>query len=209
MACTIKVIKKGDQVTNLWSGGTTTQIAIYPEDSDYGKRNFKWRLSSAKVNMEESTFTYLKGIQRIIMIIKGEMFLKHMDHHSILLKQFEQDSFKGEWTTQSIGKVRDFNLMMAEGYAGKLAAVKIKKNSFYELSDKGYKIRANENLWQAFYSVDSSITLKLDGREAFKIQEGDLILIHRQNTKEKIHITIFNNGENDADIIESDIYDIG
>lgn len=63
MKCEIKVITKEQQKTSTWSGGTTTQLAIYPEDADYGKRNFTWRLSSATVEAEESVFTSLPGIK--------------------------------------------------------------------------------------------------------------------------------------------------
>jgi environmental stress-induced protein Ves len=61
------------------------------------------------------------------MVIAGEMILEHEGHHQILLKPFEQDSYSGEWTTQSKGKAKDFNLMMAESCEGELRAISIQK----------------------------------------------------------------------------------
>ena len=125
MSYNIEIIRKKQHKTSEWSGGTTTELYIYPKDSLYGDRNFKWRLSSAKVEVEQSTFTSLPGISRLIMVIEGELLLKHEGHHNAVLKAFEQDSFSGEWTTTSFGKVIDFNLMMAQGYKGKLEAISV------------------------------------------------------------------------------------
>ena len=41
------------------SGGTTTQIAIFPSDTPYSTRDFLWRVSSAVVTDEKSIFTPL------------------------------------------------------------------------------------------------------------------------------------------------------
>ena len=44
-----ELITQEQYVTTLWSGGTTTQLAIAPEGAVYADRDFLWRLSSAKV----------------------------------------------------------------------------------------------------------------------------------------------------------------
>ena len=48
---------QADYLTPLWSGGTTTQIAIFPSDTPYSTRDFLWRVSSAVVTDEKSIFT--------------------------------------------------------------------------------------------------------------------------------------------------------
>ena len=68
MKNTIKIIRNNEYETNLWTGGTTTQLLIYPEGSEYCHRNFKLRISSAKVHAMESVFISLPGISRIIII---------------------------------------------------------------------------------------------------------------------------------------------
>ena len=133
MSYNIEIIRENQHKTSKWSGGTTTELYIYPEDSLYGQRNFKWRLSSAKVEVEKSTFTSLPGISRHIMVIEGELFLEHEGHHNATLKAFEQDSFSGEWTTTSFGKVTDFNLMLAKGYKGKLEAISFNSGEFKDI----------------------------------------------------------------------------
>ncbi|HNR03775.1 MAG TPA: HutD family protein [Bacillota bacterium] len=111
MNSSIRIIRKSEGKVSTWSGGTTTQLYIYPENAVYADRNFRWRLSSAKVAADESTFTPLPGISRILMIIEGEVEIEHQGHHRTVLKAFEKDSFSGDWTTICKGKAADYNLM--------------------------------------------------------------------------------------------------
>lgn len=109
-------IPKSIQPLSQWSGGTTRQIYIYPEGSDYASRQFDWRLSSATVECESSTFTPLPGVHRHLMILEGTLDLHHQDHYKKLLHPLEQDEFEGDWQTLSFGKVVDFNLMLKKGH---------------------------------------------------------------------------------------------
>ena len=106
-----KVIKARSFKSSPWSGGETTELFIYPRDSKYVARDFQFRLSTATVNVEESTFTSLPGITRTLMVVGGEMTLTHKAHHTAKLGRFDSDNFKGDWTTSSKGKCVDFNLM--------------------------------------------------------------------------------------------------
>ena len=67
-----KLLTQADQVTTTWSGGTTTQLAIAPEGAVYADRDFLWRLSSAKVELEHSDFTPLPDYNRLISVLHGE-----------------------------------------------------------------------------------------------------------------------------------------
>ena len=51
-----------DYKVGQWSGGTTTELFIWPEGADYAKREFSVRVSSARVGLEESDFTPLVGV---------------------------------------------------------------------------------------------------------------------------------------------------
>ena len=104
--------------TSNWSGGTTTELGIGPEGSRYADREFLWRISSATVDLEESTFTALPDYDRIIMTLEGEIDLCHNDGEWMHLKAFETHSFDGGDDTVSRGKVVDFNLMTRKGAAG-------------------------------------------------------------------------------------------
>lgn len=111
----IKKIKKSECAAAAWSGGTTTEFLIMPEGSVYGERNFLWRLSSATVDLDESTFTALPDYDRIIMTLEGGMDLSHNGGEWIHLKEFMPHEFDGGDVTVSRGRVTDFNLMLRKG----------------------------------------------------------------------------------------------
>jgi len=60
-----------EQNTTLWSGGTTTQLCIYPYAATYTGRDFIFRISTATIESEESVFTKLPGYTRILMLLEG------------------------------------------------------------------------------------------------------------------------------------------
>ncbi|HZL83497.1 MAG TPA: HutD family protein, partial [Candidatus Deferrimicrobium sp.] len=59
MAYAVELVRQDQQNTSTWNGGTTTEIAIYPKNTIYSRRDFVWRISSANVESEESEFTSL------------------------------------------------------------------------------------------------------------------------------------------------------
>ena len=79
----IKKIGRDACRVSSWAGGTTTELSIAPENGNYQSRDFLWRLSSATVELEESTFTSLPDFDRIILTLEGEMDICHDDHGSI------------------------------------------------------------------------------------------------------------------------------
>lgn len=119
-----------------WSGGTTTELFIYPPDSNYTARDFEIRISSATVDVDCSTFTPLPNFQRVLMILSGELEITHHDQYSKLLKQYECDYFSGAWNTTAKGRVVDFNLMTASHLKGDLKYLNLAKNSRYSLHKK-------------------------------------------------------------------------
>jgi uncharacterized protein len=116
----ISITRKQEQITTTWSGGTTTQLAIYPPDSILKGKNFLFRISTAVVEAETSVFTALPGVIRVIMVLEGTLELVHTGHYSKTLQQFETDTFSGDWKTTSQGKVTDFNLMTTGKARGKI-----------------------------------------------------------------------------------------
>ncbi len=118
-----RIIKPKDFVTGVWSGGTTTQIAIYPENASYGQRNFVFRLSSATVDTDRSEFTHLPDYDRWLMILEGSARLVYGNDREIFLKPYECDAFDGGENTVSYGQVTDYNLMLQKGGEGFMEAV--------------------------------------------------------------------------------------
>lgn len=199
----IELIRKEQLQTNLWSGGTTTQLAIYPEIAIYSERNFIWRLSSARVEAEESVFTSLPGINRIIMILEGEMILEHEGHHKRLLKRFDQDSFSGDWTTKSYGKVVDFNLMMRKGCDGGLEAIHLGEKEVKDIAfdnSKGFS-----ECTQAIYCVDGEISIQVSGEDRNIVHKGDMIIIKAKNNNMDLGFEMQNLGYKQADLILANI----
>ena len=198
----VELIKKDEFLTSEWSGGTTTEIAIYPKDSIYGEKNFTWRLSSAKVEMEESNFTSLPGINRIIMVLEGRLKLEHIGHHECTLEPFQQDSFSGSWETKSYGKVVDFNLMMNHQCDGKLEPIVIKKDE-----KKRIILKANEKYQkrtQTIYCVSGEVKIYILNGETLYLNQGDAALLTIGNFQE-LEYAISNENSNISRLVKADI----
>lgn len=121
----IKKITGKDFKSTRWSGGTTTELFLYPKSGDYAKRDFQVRISSATVELEKSVFTRLPGVQRWIMTLEGDIKLCHTGQYERLLKPFEIENFSGDWETISYGKAMDLNLMLHHGADGKMECLEI------------------------------------------------------------------------------------
>lgn len=201
----VKVITRDEQLTNIWSGGATTEITIYPENAAYNKLNFKWRISTATVDLQESYFTTLPNIWRLTMVMDGEMLLKHEGHYQVLLKPFEQDCYNGEWKTQSKGKVRNFNLMLAKGCKGELHHLHLEKRNQHERiihqTNKDF-----QQVTEAFYCTNNKISIMIDNKESYELLKGDLLLLTRKNVDQSINLLLSNENETLTSVIGISIY---
>ena len=110
-----------------WSGGTSSELFIYPKGSDFKVGNYCLRLSIATVEVETSTFTPLPDVNRTLMVLNGQLRLKHQGHHETVLNPLEKDQFSGDWETKSWGKVTDFNLMTKGNCTGVLTGYSLAK----------------------------------------------------------------------------------
>ena len=163
----MKLIKANQFQTTNWSGGTTTELFIWPEGTSYTERNFDFRLSTATVEIETSVFTPLPGISRTLMVLEGEMELQHEGHHSKSLSPFDQDEFLGDWATKSIGKCTDFNLMSRNNTKGKLQHFSMMKNS-----DQRIELTGEMNLIYVFHG-----SIECGGLNA---ESGDLLVFEEE-----------------------------
>lgn len=120
------VVKKQEEFkTSLWSGGSTTELYIYPEDAVYKEGNFQCRISSATVEVERSDFTSLPGVKRYLSIFHGHLDMIHGEGEKVSLEPFQVDCFDGGVPTVSFGQVVDFNLMLKNGADGKMETAQI------------------------------------------------------------------------------------
>jgi environmental stress-induced protein Ves len=173
----IVLIRKKDLVTNKWAGGLTTEIAIYPQNAVYSERNFTWRISSAKVELESSTFTSLHGYDRLLMCLEGQLKLTHQNHHSSLLHPFDVDSFSGSWQTTSQGMVTDFNVIFKEGLKAELFAKSITKETL-QLTDCHQIITDSlRDSSLLIYCNGASLVVEVDHSKDFHLLNGDTLFV--------------------------------
>jgi len=139
-----KIISEENMKISKWSGGITKELYIFPEDSLYSERNFQFRISIATTETENSTFTKLNGVDRVISILDGTMEIFHEGHYNKILNPYEIDRFKGDWNTTSKGKVTDFNLML-KGCKGDFFYEKFSNEKKINFDDKLKKLN-NKNI---------------------------------------------------------------
>lgn len=176
MAYRPRIFPPAAQRTSAWSGGTTTELAIFPPTARYTERDFRWRLSTAVVTAPESTFTSLPAYHRLLMVLTGEMRLEHTGQHSVTLRPFEQDSFSGAWQTRCTGTGRDFNLMLAASWQGGLEPVRLQPDSTAAVSAV-----LHPGVTEAFYCVDGQARLRLTGGDQLVMSAGDFVLIEPES----------------------------
>lgn len=159
--------------TGKWSGGETTEFAIYPESAKYIDRDFVWRLSSASVDVEESTFTKLPDFDRILMVLEGEAVLAHGDERTVKLAAMEQDSFSGDARTKCFGKIKDYNLIMKKGCSGSMKVYEVQSAAKgIEKADQGEYTHAS----YGFYCIDGYTVVSVGGETNMVAAGKQLIL---------------------------------
>ncbi len=186
----MRLQKISEQMQNktLWASGESKEIYLYPENGDYGKREFIWRVSTATVTEETSKFTVLSGTKRWIMPLDKQMKLKHSNDlrsiFEITLKPFQPHGFRGDWDTTCFGKATDFNLMFKDGAHGLIKHLRLMRYEPKKLSQvfmEAFDRRlSGQHSWITIgiYSYDG--TCALDNET---ISSSEMMLIH-MNTKE-------------------------
>lgn len=120
----IQIFRKQSIATKNWSGGTTTELFIYPAGSSYAERDFLLRISTATVESSPSTFTLLPGVQRQLMVLDGELVLDFGDRQQVL-PPFEVLAFSGDTPITSIGLATDFNAMTRTGAEASIRVMRV------------------------------------------------------------------------------------
>lgn len=197
MEINTRLIKEDDYITTEWSGGKTTQIFIYPEGSNYKELNFKFRLSSAIVELEKSEFTKLEGVNRFITPLDDELKLTHNHKEYINLKPFEVYEFNGATDTTSYGMVRDFNLMLRNGAKGQLESIYIDKEHFV-VEEISFDFK------EAFYFIyawDNEVYVDING-DTNPISPFQTLLVRSNNNTLNLKLR----SENPANILIAKVY---
>lgn len=206
MLCDYKIIKKDSLVISNWSGGTTTQLSIFPENAKYQDRDFIWRLSSATVEEETSEFTKLPDYNRILMILDGKLELNHNDKEIINLNSFDQNEFDGVSNTKSIGKVVDFNLMMRKDKcSGKVKAFSINKNEKEKINEI-IGFYSFDNFTLAAYNYKSNVEITIGDQIKVLLNQGDLLLVNFKEQISNLEMAFENLSDEEGKIIITQIF---
>jgi environmental stress-induced protein Ves len=157
-------------VINKWSGGSTRELYIFPSESTYGNRDFEVRISSAKVEVEQSEFTALPGVNRKLMVLEGSLKINHENHHSLFLYPFDVDSFLGDWKTTSEGICTDFNVMTQGNLKSELTAI--------TLASQTKQVLEIDNSWRSIYLYLHSGTVEMTiSGKTMLVSQDELLVI--------------------------------
>ncbi|MES2557522.1 MAG: HutD family protein [Bacteroidota bacterium] len=136
----VMIIRKKELAVNKWSGGTTTELFIYPENSSYASRDFDYRISTATVETDRSEFTHLPDYNRILCVLDGELTMKFKTDSgadsSFELLPLEQASFPGSLKITGFGKVTDFNIIFKPEYRASAEMISYDQNEEHKLTLK-------------------------------------------------------------------------
>lgn len=171
-----KIYLKKELVTRNWQGGTTTELYIFPEHTNYLEKNFDFRISTAQIHLKESEFTTLPNFNRKLMILDGSIEINHKHQYDKKLNKFDVDSFKGDWKTSAKGICVDFNLMFKDNYKGEIDVLSLALKQKIELK--------NSNDFLILYVFKGEISVKND-TSIVLLEKGDVFIL-----KEKINIEI-------------------
>jgi environmental stress-induced protein Ves len=169
----MKVIRSQEMARSNWSGGTSTELFIYPPSSQYAQRDFLFRLSTATVEVMESDFTHLPGVSRALMILEGQIEIIHENQYTRLLKKFDTEEFPGEWITKSKGICTDFNLISRGNTVGELRSAHLTKNQIQAIQIP------KEVEFFFCYLNSGTVHFEYDTK-ALQAGKGDLLVIQNQ-----------------------------
>lgn len=175
-------IKECDYKKSEWEGGNIQELLIYPKNSLYEDFDFKYRISIAET-VGDIDLPIIPDYYRITMVLDGETNFVHDGAHSIHLKKFDQDYFRGNLKTYSEGTTVNFNIIFKKGH--EVSIELIRKGEYDDLleitSDK--KCIFERALYYSLYDRNV-LTITKDGFVVFVhiLNKGDSILFKRLNT---------------------------
>ncbi|MCL2381904.1 MAG: HutD family protein [Treponema sp.] len=162
--------RKADLAVSNWSGGSTTQLFLYPSSASYAARDFQIRISSATVEQTPSAFTSLPGYHRVLMPLSAPLKLVFENHGEAERGPFEPVEFEGEWNTVSFGLCTDIGIMLAAGWRGSLKAIGSGK---YECATG----------FAGVYALTDGVKASVTG-EDHTLMQGDFLLLEMDTAGE-------------------------
>lgn len=187
-----QIISQSSYKVSKWSGGETTEVFLYPPEGHYALNEFDYRVSTAKVELEESTFSSLPGYKRIIMSLDNPLELHHRGKEGlrkIKLAPYQINYFSGDDTTKSFGKCTDFNLIYSPKIGGEM---KTKQSNEKINLKKGvtYILYALEVVEVIFHESTESVCLEMGTSLVIDEIEEDSIVSIQSATKNKAPVLV-------------------
>lgn len=141
-------------------------------------------MSTATVEVPDSTFTFMPGVTRHLMILDGAMDIDHKGRYKKHLGQFGYDIFDGEWPTSAKTqhkKVVDFNLMLREKATGKVQAIALRERQEETM------IFRPKIAFSGFYLLEGSLRL-ITGVNSAELRKGDFLLCEHEQEEAIMHL---------------------
>ncbi len=160
---------------STWDGGDALELYIHPKNSLYEEYDFKYRVSIAEAK-GDLTLSLTPNYNRRTMILEGETTFIHEGYHTIKLKQFDQDYFKGNVKTFSKGTTVNFNIMLSKGYESDIYAIQNNEHSDLVNITNDQLDVYNVSLFYSLY----------DGNVMTIIKDGVVVYTHIVNKGESI-----------------------
>lgn len=169
------VKQKKDLKVSVWSGGKTTELFVFPENSSYLERNFEIRISSATVDETPSQFTALPGYHRVLMPLSAPLRLVFDGQKEAVAAPFEVVEFDGGWKTVSHGICTDIGIMLSKDWDGRLFAA---QNGVFDCPDG----------FAGVYAISDQVDIFID-KTKYILMQGDF-LIFKTGAGDKITFVI-------------------
>lgn len=197
------IVKRCDEfLTSKWSGGETTELFIYPLDSDYKKRDFLFRISSATVTDDKSVFTKLPQINRKLFVLEGGIKLTHNEKEGHWLWPNEQESFNGDWDTTSEGLVTDYNVMTKDGISSTIDPILL---SSKDTENCLVYNKANKKCFLILYVWQGEISVK-NHYEKKRIKTKELLVFDIKKETIVSGFDLINESDSISRIVKTIIY---
>lgn len=172
-----KIISPDEFIENQWSGGTTTQLVIFPEGSSLANRDFDFRISSATFTSTSSDFSEFNSYQRYLLPLIGKLSVNHENLYSRKLDTYELEYFLGSWKTSSTNTLdcKDFNLIVKKGIQSNLSVLS---------EGMSYIPKKNGKLF--LYSLGSfELAIATDNMQIINVPENSLLEIQEEDILNK------------------------
>ena len=175
------LLRQKDQKPNVWSGGKTYELFLFPPEASYAKRNFSVRISQAVIEEDKSTFTSLPGFHRVLMPLTGPIKLLFEEQGEKTVEPYQAVEFSGSWPCFSYGKCADFGIMLGQGWRGKLSAI---GPGDYTCNERFTALYTLEDGLQVFFKTGTMPNSnKINSENKEFLHRGDFLLIEKTESQ--------------------------